>query len=86
MRCAASDCYRSFIAMPAAKPDTNIADAQAVACPKCSAQLMFARSPTPRIDACGFESYRIECKECGAPMVGIVDPADEALLLSPIAD
>jgi hypothetical protein len=43
---------------------------------------MFCRSSTPRIDACGFESYSLECKECGAPLAGIIDPYDEALLFS----
>jgi hypothetical protein len=34
------------------------------------------------MDECGFESYRIECKECGTQLAGIVDPADEALLVT----
>ena len=36
----------------------------------------------PRIDACGFESYRLDCRECGATLAGIVDPADDVLVLS----
>ncbi len=43
---------------------------------------MFCRSRTPRIDACGFESYSLECQECGARLAGIIDPYDEELLLS----
>jgi len=39
----------------------------------------------PRIDACGFESYSLECKECGVPFAGIVDPFDDTLLPSEIA-
>jgi hypothetical protein len=46
---------------------------------------MFCRSRTPQIDACGFESYRLECKECGLPLAGIVDPFDDTLLLSEMA-
>ena len=56
--------------------------ADSVACPSCSRQLVFRRSDHPAIDACGFESYRFECQECGAPLAGIIDPADEMLLLS----
>lgn len=36
----------------------------------------------PEIDSCGFESYRFECRECGAHIAGIIDPADDTLLLS----
>jgi len=53
-----------------------------LACPKCTARLTFSRSSTPRIDTCGFESYSLECKECGVPFAGIVDPFDDTLLLS----
>jgi len=56
-----------------------------IACPKCTARLTFYRSRTPQIDACGFESYSLECKECGVPFAGIVDPFDDTLLLSEIA-
>jgi hypothetical protein len=50
-------------------------------CPKCHTRLTFRRTRTPDIDACGFESYRLECRECGAALAGIIDPADNALLL-----
>ena len=53
-------------------------------CPRCRAELMFSRSPLPNIDSCGFESYRLACQACGAQLAGIIDPADEALLLSEI--
>jgi len=56
-----------------------------IGCPKCTARLMFSRNSTPQIDACGFESYSLECKECGVPFVGIVDPFDDTLLLSEMA-
>ena len=58
------------------------ADTPATACPGCGAQLTFGRSATPLIDACGFESYRLACHACGAALAGIIDPADDALLLS----
>ena len=51
-------------------------------CPKCHAWLNFHRSAKPDIDSCGFESYRLECQECGAALAGIIDPADDALLLT----
>lgn len=57
-------------------------DTQATACPGCGVQLIFGRSATPLIDACGLESYRLKCNACGALLAGIVDPADDTLLLS----
>jgi hypothetical protein len=59
--------------------------AQAVACPKCHARFAFSRSHRPFIDACGFESYALECRECGASLAGIVDPFDDTLLISELA-
>jgi hypothetical protein len=56
-----------------------------IACPLCRAQLTFWRSDVPFIDACGFESYHLDCDACGASLGGIVDPADDRLLLSAIA-
>ena len=56
--------------------------AEFVACPNCAHQLTFHRSTHPDIDACGFESYSFVCRECGAALAGIIDPADETLLLS----
>ena len=63
----------------------TISGVQVIACPRCNAQFMFCRSRTPRIDSCGFESYSLDCMECGAPLAGIVDPYDDALLLAEIA-
>jgi hypothetical protein len=51
-------------------------------CPKCHAHLNFRRSAHAEIDSCGFEIYRLDCRECGAALAGIIDPADDALLLS----
>ena len=59
--------------------------AQAIACPKCHARFAFSRSQEPFIDACGFESYALECRECGASLAGIVDPLDDTLLISELA-
>jgi hypothetical protein len=56
--------------------------AQPVACPSCGARFTFCRSENPAIDACGFESYTFACKECGASLSGIVDPLDDALLIT----
>jgi hypothetical protein len=53
-----------------------------IACPHCGAQLMVARSHAPLIDACGFESYHFHCNACGSALRGIIDPADDTLLLS----
>jgi hypothetical protein len=59
-----------------------ISNALAVACPRCNAALPFLRSETPHIDDCGFESYRLKCNECHSELAGIIDPFDDALLLS----
>lgn len=59
--------------------------AQAITCPRCSTQSMFWRSHTPQIDSCGFENYSFDCKDCGAQLVGIIDPADDVLLLTEAA-
>ena len=59
-----------------------IVDANGVACPACAALVKFSRTSTPRIDACGFKSYSLECHECGARLAGIIDPLDDELLLS----
>jgi hypothetical protein len=59
-----------------------ILDANGVACPACAALVTFSRTSTPRIDACGFESYSLECHECGARLAGIIDSLDDELLLS----
>ncbi len=61
---------------------TKVASAQLIACPTCSARFTFYRSHAPHIDSCGFESYSLECKECGARLTGIIDPNNEKLLLS----
>lgn len=61
-------------------------EAQVVACPRCAAALIFFRSDTPHIDACGFESYSFDCDACGAPLTGIIDPSDDLLLLSETTD
>jgi len=54
---------------------------QIVACPSCRAKFRFYRL-SPQIDERGFESYNLECTRCDASILGIVDPADNTLLLS----
>jgi hypothetical protein len=53
-----------------------------VICPQCDAHLLFHRSRTPEIDDCGFETCRLVCSECRASLVGVIDPYDDAVLLS----
>ncbi len=55
---------------------------QLVECPYCRLQFRFFRSSAAHIDECGFESYRLECPRCDAALCGIIDPADDKLLLS----
>jgi hypothetical protein len=56
--------------------------AQVITCPACAAPVMFSRNHTPHIDACGFETYHFDCARCSAPLTGIIDPYDDALLIS----
>jgi uncharacterized Zn finger protein len=51
-------------------------------CPKCGARAMIHRLSDPNIDSCGFENYFLKCNDCGAWLVGIIDPYDETLLLT----
>jgi hypothetical protein len=60
-------------------------DARLTACPQCSLPAVLPRGATAHIDECGFESYSFTCRRCRTPLAGIVDPADDALLLSKIA-
>ena len=53
-----------------------------IKCVKCQARLTFQRALLPSIDSCGFESCSLQCAACGVVFVGIIDPYDEALLLS----
>jgi hypothetical protein len=62
-----------------------MADARYTVCPHCRQRPMVLRSTNPRIDECGFESYDFDCPSCEAPLAGIIDPRDEALLISNIA-
>jgi len=55
---------------------------QLVACPHCRLYFRFYRSTSPHIDECGFESYSLECPRCDAPLHGIINPADDKLLVS----
>jgi hypothetical protein len=61
---------------------TAILDAQVIVCPRCAAKLTFARNNAFHVDECGFESYGLECVACSAALAGIIDPFDDALLVS----
>jgi hypothetical protein len=61
---------------------SNVLKLEKVACPKCDASLSFHRSDKPHIDECGFQSYSLKCRACGSLLVGIIDPADDTLLLT----
>jgi hypothetical protein len=57
-------------------------DARFTICPQCKMPPTLPRSASAHIDECGFESYRFACRYCDTPLAAIVDPADDALLLS----
>jgi hypothetical protein len=67
--------------MPSVKT-SNVSKLGKVACPKCDASLKFHRSNKPHIDECGFQSYSFKCIACGSLLVGVIDPADDTLLLT----
>jgi hypothetical protein len=60
------------------------ANAQGTACPNCNFHFEFRRTLTSAVDACGFESYSLRCDACGLLLGGVIDPADDALLLSAV--
>jgi hypothetical protein len=70
------------LAMTPTIKTSNLSKPEKVACPKCGASLVFYRSDKPHIDECGFESYSLKCRACGAMLTGIIDPADDALLVT----
>ena len=76
-----NDALRTPLAAMRVDPSTTAAR-NVPFCPKCHAVLNFSRSITPDIDSSGFESYRLDCQECGVKLYGIIDPADDALILS----
>ena len=70
------------LAMTPTIKTSNLSKPEKVACPKCDASLVFYRSDKPHIDECGFESYCFKCKVCGSMLTGIIDPAEDALLVT----
>jgi hypothetical protein len=57
---------------------------QIVVCPHCGVKFKFFRTSSPHMDECGFESYELKCEGCNTPLRGIIDPADDKLLLSEV--
>jgi hypothetical protein len=53
--------------------------AVAVGCGHCAALFSFHRAVS-RIDACGFEVCSFWCDGCASPVVGVIDPLDDAYL------
>jgi hypothetical protein len=80
MSCNETSCNETSWNQTIAVPGVQI-----IACPTCSARFVFHPSHSPHIDECGFESYTLDCTECRAPLAGIIDPADDTLLVSAIA-
>jgi transcription elongation factor Elf1 len=61
---------------------SQLSKSQKVACPQCNAELLVNTNDRPAIDECGFETYDVQCGACGSMLVGIIDPADDKLLLT----
>jgi hypothetical protein len=76
-----NEALRTPLAAMRVDPSTTAAQ-NVPLCPKCHAVLNFCRSITPDFDSSGLESYRLDCQECGVALYGIIDPADDALILS----
>ena len=72
------------ISSPSSSETLLIYGTQIVTCPKCHMEFEFRRTIRPHIDECGFESYDLKCVACSASLHGIIDPADDELLLSGI--
>jgi len=53
----------------------------AARCPKCGVRVVVHRILNPQFDSCGFENYFLKCG-CGAWLIGVIDPYDDALLLT----
>ena len=56
--------------------------ATAASCPKCGTEVVLHRVLKPQIDSSGFENYFLKCNQCGVWLIGIIDPYDEALLVT----
>jgi hypothetical protein len=54
----------------------------AAACPRCGVRVVVHRILNPNIDSSGFENHFLKCNQCSAWLIGIIDPYDEALLLT----
>ena len=67
--------------IPSTKP-ASVSKTQEVASPRCRKSFQFHRSDTPNIDECGFESYSLKCNACGSALIGIIDPANDGLILT----
>jgi len=50
-------------------------------CPNCNQPVVCAEA-NASFDSHGFESYQLDCEFCETPLDGIVDPFDDALLLT----
>jgi hypothetical protein len=50
-------------------------------CPNCNRPVVCAEA-NAGFDSHGFESYDLDCDFCQTPLHGIVDPLDNALLLT----
>jgi len=66
----------------AARATGHVRRLRTIGCPRCADALVFSRDGKARFDACGFESYRLDCGSCDAVLTVVVDPYDEALLVS----
>jgi len=51
-------------------------------CPRCGSFLVLGSNRTSTFDRCGFETYRIVCKRCETLLIAVIDPADDAPLIS----
>ena len=60
---------------------THLPGVDLIECPRCAIRFTFRREPVPPIDSCGFESYNLNCEQCGAELIGVIDPFDNELLI-----
>jgi len=80
---------RGSVATTAAESHSASLEAELTAsasCPQCGAGVVLHRTLNPHIDSSGFENYFLKCHQCGVWLIGIIDPYDEALLLTALKD
>jgi hypothetical protein len=71
----------SSVASPVLQTADRTSTTRVAECPKCNQSVACIEADAV-FDCHGLESYKFSCTVCETPFDGIVDPFDDALLLS----